>query len=456
MTRETKVGLVVGTGIILLIGIVVSDHLASQQRGQQQTLAPTGYPDMTNGVTSNNGSTRTIDPRGQSRILTDTQPPVPANPLPHSLDRNNIGNGQRTGIDLAGVTSGTPAPGGIGSTPGATGTGNATTPGTPGTPGTIVDRTPGTSTGSDAVTDQNLPPGFADALRRNNLLPEDNTPRSANPLGTVTDGHRGTNAPRPTEPLIHHVLPGESLWSIAEKFFGDGRYHAEIARANADKLLPGGGVREGVRLVIPNKTIAPPGSAATPGTTGNTTGDRVPPVPPGNNLVPPLVPRDPNIRIIEVKPGEALSIIASRELGSIRHMQQIIDANRDQITDADDIKAGMKLRVPVLPAATTTNTGNTNTAATTTNTGNTNATTPGGTNATNAAPPRSITETSTTRPVARKTHKVQPRDTFTSIARTRLGSDNRWKELYDLNKHQVRDPDSLREGIELILPADAR
>lgn len=41
MTRETKVGLLVGMGIILLIGIVVSDHLS---KVQQQP--PANFTDM--------------------------------------------------------------------------------------------------------------------------------------------------------------------------------------------------------------------------------------------------------------------------------------------------------------------------------------------------------------------------------------------------------------------------
>ncbi len=422
MTRETKVGLVVGTGIILLIGIVVSDHLASQQRGQQQTAAPTGYQDYATGA-----PTRTIDPRNQARPPADPQPAIGGNtpaPLPPAGTRgNNIGNGQRTEpIGLNNIDRGAPT-----DHP-ATQPGNpvidrnlsaALTPGTPGVPGTNNPNTPGIPGAPGARTpDAGLPAGLTTDLDRHGFLPEDNTPRLANPTGSVTDAGR-TSGAGVTQPLIHHVQPGESLWAISQKFYGDGKHFADIARANADKLLPDGGVREGVRLVIPNRTIAAPGSHTA------TSLERANPVT--------ATAAAPTMRTIKVEPGDALSAIASRELGSIRHMQLIIEANKDQINNANDIKAGMMLKIPAIAA-----TGNTSSAN----------------NTSSAAPVRSLTESGTTR--AAKTYTVQPRDTFSSIARTRLGDERRWKELFDLNKDKVRSADALKAGVVITLPADAR
>ena len=435
MTRETKVGLVVGTGIILLIGIVVSDHLASQQRGQQQTAAPTGYTDLSTG-----NPARTIDPRGVVR-------PSDANKSIDLHNRDDVGNGNRsTAIKLNNIArnpDGTP----ITPAPENNGTNASLVPpggGIASLPGNNIDRnlpTGGISNppGNTAV-DRSLPPGIATDLRNNGFLVEDNTPRLSN------NGGLTNNTPRPTEPLIHHVQEGESLWAIAEKFYGvgNGRYYAEIAKANHDKLLPNGGVREGVRLVIPNKEIVVPGSPTNP---GNTTRIEVVTPPPGNSTpIPPRNPGDlnglmvnnrvPVLRTVKVQAGDALSAIASRELGSVRHMQLLIDANKDQIRDANDIKVGMDLKIPTLPAG---------------------STTPSNTGILNAVPNRTEVERVAIGPgLTAKVHKVQPRDTFTSIARTRLGSERRWKELFDLNKDKVRTADALREGIVLVLPADAR
>jgi len=426
MTRETKVGLVVGTGIILLIGIVVSDHLASQQRGQQQTAAPTGYQDYPTG-----NQPRVIDPRSQAGTPSANQPGTGNTlaPLPPAgaARGNNIGNGPRTeSIPLQQIdplaAAGNPAlPGGA-----VTDRNLDAALGQRNTPGSATNNGNTTSDAGSRPADNTLPRDMASDLRGSGFLPEDNTPRFNNPTGNVSDAGR-IPVGRPTEPLIHHVQAGESLWAISEKFYGEGKHYNEIARANGDKLLADGGVREGVRLVIPNKTIVSPGGPVVGNTPtnidarGNVIENRLP----GNSIA----NAAPTMRTIKVESGDALSTIASRELGSIRHMQVIIDANKDQIRDANDIQAGMTLRIPALPAV---------------NTGSSTGTT-------SAAPTRTIAESATTTRV-NKTYTVQPRDTFSSIARARLGDDRRWKEIFELNKSTVRSADALRAGVEIILP----
>lgn len=47
-----------------------------------------------------------------------------------------------------------------------------------------------------------------------------------------------------------------------------------------------------------------------------------------------------------VQKGETLSSIAARELGSSVRFQEIFEANRDQLSDADAVRVGMSLRIP--------------------------------------------------------------------------------------------------------------
>jgi len=437
MTRETKVGLVVGTGIILLIGIVVSDHLSSQQRGQQQTAAPPGYTDLAN------GQPRAISPQGV-RPFVDAGAPAETHgalPLPPVHDANgNLVAPRRTNRDphpnLNKVTDGGLPFADSGNV------GRAAPPGV----GSNIPPGPGDA-GQPRALDRHLPPNVAEDLRRNNFLPEDTTPRLEN--------QGGNTGVRPTEPLIHHVVAGETLWAIAEKFYGvgNGRYAADIAKANADKLLPNQGIREGVRLVIPNRVIVIPG----PGGQGNTD-----PATPSTGASATLAdshatgaasthtstPTDtrPQMKTIKVEPGDSLSAISSRTLGSIRHMQLIIDANRDQIQDADDIKAGMTLRIPPAPAAPPVAPGN----------GAGRTATPPATPTLPRTPSVPTAPGASTTTIVARVHKVQPRDTFSSIARSRLGSDRRWREIFELNRDKVANPDALREGLVLVLPTDAR
>ena len=51
-------------------------------------------------------------------------------------------------------------------------------------------------------------------------------------------------------------------------------------------------------------------------------------------------------RIHVVQKGETLSSIAAKELGSSNRFQDVFEANRDQLNDANDVRVGMSLRIP--------------------------------------------------------------------------------------------------------------
>lgn len=57
------------------------------------------------------------------------------------------------------------------------------------------------------------------------------------------------------------------------------------------------------------------------------------------------------------------------------------------------------------------------------------------------------------KPKARKaTYRVETGDTLVSIARAILKDGDRWREIYELNKDRVSNPDRLLVGTELRLP----
>lgn len=51
-----------------------------------------------------------------------------------------------------------------------------------------------------------------------------------------------------------------------------------------------------------------------------------------------------------------------------------------------------------------------------------------------------------------RTYIVAPGDSLTGIAEKQLGATARWKELYELNKDVIKNPDVLRAGVVLVLP----
>ncbi len=53
-------------------------------------------------------------------------------------------------------------------------------------------------------------------------------------------------------------------------------------------------------------------------------------------------------RTYTVKAGDTLSKIAKEQLGDMKAYQEIFNANRDQLTDPDEIKPGQVLKIPAM------------------------------------------------------------------------------------------------------------
>ena len=63
-----------------------------------------------------------------------------------------------------------------------------------------------------------------------------------------------------------------------------------------------------------------------------------------------------------------------------------------------------------------------------------------------------ISDGATGAPTPPSTYVVQPGDTFWAIASKALGDGNRWREIWNLNRDSVPNPDSLQPGVALKLP----
>jgi len=111
---------------------------------------------------------------------------------------------------------------------------------------------------------------------------------------------------------VHVVQPGDDLWSMAERYYGDGREWRRIAQANPG-VLSGGPDRlqVGWRLVVPED-----------GTKAQSQ------------------------RTVTVRRGESLSSIAERELGSADRWREVYRANRAQLNDPDELSVGVVLIIP--------------------------------------------------------------------------------------------------------------
>ncbi len=399
MTRETKVGLLVGTGIILLIGIIVSDHLSVVQRQEPARLtaqAPAAQQEMLPVADPSLPAVAEALPPGNPPVLPtstrESSSSVPPRGLPELIAM------QREQAERAAQAQAQTQP-------------------------TLV---------VDAGTQPPQSPVPTNALQQ--TTPAQQTQQTPQPAMLViappTETLQLTRAvqtaapPAPTNQKVHFVKAKESLYSIAKLHYGSGEQWRRIKEANPNSVGRNDSVREGVRLIIPDVAATPP---ATTTLTAERPTDRV------EQINTASIATTSNTNIITVAAGDNLSRLAAKHLGSDGQWRKLFEANRDQLSSADDLKVGMKLRLPA-PGSST--------QASTTNTES-----------------RRIESRQTERvaPVAAKpTYTVKPGDTLRKIAARTLGNADRWTEIHQLNRDRVKDADKLEAGVTLRLPPSSQ
>lgn len=378
MTRETKVGLLVGMAIILLVGIVVSDHLSKVQEQEparltewapeaQNSVSPfTSNPTDPFNRASNTPQAQRIEPIPLPTEISSTPEAIerPRHPAPTprvDVDRDRFTQAFLNRPDL---TGGDPTP------PPAIRLDNATRT----TPGMSPGVTPETPFGS--------------------------TPSSSTNTNTAT-----TQSPA-SEVTIHDVVPGQTLYEIANLHYGSGDYWRSIRDANPDLVAADGNVKVGVRLQIPRRAgLAPPTRPTADNASVLTTQTPAAGIP---------------ARVITVQAGDTLSDLAQAHLGSGRRWQELLDANKDQIKSPEQLRVGMKLRLP------------------------------------GAAPAAAGASSPAAAPAARSGNEyvVKAGDSLSTIAERTLGGARHWRRVFDANRDKLKDPDSLQLGMTLRIPAN--
>lgn len=132
----------------------------------------------------------------------------------------------------------------------------------------------------------------------------------------VTVASAPAAAPAPRQSL-YVVQPGDDLWTLAQRVYGEGTQWRRIVEANPD-LLSG-----------PDELV------------------------PGTRLVLPGVPAADGSSVVVVKRGDTLWQLARTYLGSGEQWPQIYAANRDLIKDPDHIDIGWRLVIPPTPPTAT-------------------------------------------------------------------------------------------------------
>lgn len=278
MTRETKIGLLVGLAFIIVIGILLSDY----NRIENPALLTAVAENVRTGAsTPHNNSTR-------DEIVVPPTPPTPAHPVP---TREEVKQETKIAIGFspapvkpAPASSGSKADasGGNNSPPAAGEQDHAAPPAKPIDPphapqtvngarqyiaiaGDTVSKLAGRFLGANTRTNREAILALNPALKANPnnvivgrvyMIP---AKPGAAPTAPAPKTAVAIAPPTPAETsgqTSYTVKDNDSLWRIAEDQLGDGASWVAIRDLNRDILKGGDSVRKGMRLRLPPKSVA--------------------------------------------------------------------------------------------------------------------------------------------------------------------------------------------------------
>lgn len=335
MTRETKIGLLVGLAFIIVIGILLSDHMTSTTEPvpaplantagnvRDSVVAPVTDPPPITVVTSN------VTPRDVVSNRTDQ---ISARP-PQAIVRVSGPADNNTAIEIrqtaAAATNGNSNPGN--SNPGQVAIGNAAQP-----------------TGD--------PNALSEIARAN-----------GEQIVGVNGG--GSNLPNSgSNPLAGGVTfrkytaqPGDTLSKIAGRFLGGNTKGNRdlIARANPSLAADPNKIIVGRTYNIPTAASAPARVVSIP-----VSNEILPPAAPGDAQPMNIAPATPTATVANtpagsdqstlwytVKDNDNLWSIAADQLGSGVSWTAIKELNADVLKGGDIVHPNMRLRLPARPVA---------------------------------------------------------------------------------------------------------
>ncbi len=298
MTREVKLALVFGFVVVLVVGVLLSDHLSGARKAQLESAGGFEAIPVAAGTTSEEAGPPVLV------LIGEDGKPQPARIAVDSEEASRPGG---TAPDAESIVR----------------TASASDN------GQILDRLRGQwNTAITELGNGHGPPGQV-ALDANGGGP------LGEPLIPSQDPTTSTTAVA-MEPLafrLYTVKEGDTLWSIASRELGDGPRHRQLAELNRERMGPGGTLRVGASLKIPHKT--PATSRVATDATGAT---------PAPEAVQPQSPK--RAGTYTVKRGDTLSSIAARTLGSAGRYEDILAANSAALSDEDSLAPGMVLKIP--------------------------------------------------------------------------------------------------------------
>ncbi len=305
MTRESKLALMIAVTLILLVGVLLSDHLSGartaefDEPAQRQAVAapPLGLPGAGEPMPLPN----TTHPPALARQDAPAGIVIPRDSQPLEISQ--------------GVTMAAAEPGIVGrAIEGFTNSVHATN--WTEAPTLIAPAGPTIHDLFEPVSPQTATIGA--------------TPTRATPTRPVPEPEQRTASNPSTNFRTHTVVENDSLYRLAARYLGDGNKWPQLQKLNADQLGDSEDIRVGMVLRIAPADPAPARTAAPASK------------PPASNTA--AKPEPARTREYVVLKGDNLGKISVKLLGTSRRMDEIVKLNN--LKDPDDIRVGQSLKIP--------------------------------------------------------------------------------------------------------------
>ncbi|MBX3359001.1 MAG: LysM peptidoglycan-binding domain-containing protein [Phycisphaeraceae bacterium] len=299
MTREHKLALVVGFSLVLVVGVLISDHFSKARSARvldANNTDPVAVAGVLPAVLVSTADASDLQPLPSPPPLT----------LPGPASEPLLGGRHEPEIINMAATAQTTRPVLIADAGGS-------------------DRTPG-SLGISSLQ----PAVRVDTLQVNGEAPEPVPALKFSGLPVSTGSLRR-----------HEVVKGDTLSVISEKYYSEKGLWKQLMAYNKGRVGSEGSLRIGVTLLIPPREVLL-GTAQLP---PEAKADQ--PASPTPTTEKPQKPSKPTSgTLYVVQAGDTLARIADRQLGSKSRWENIRDLNADLIDDADSLSIGMKLKLP--------------------------------------------------------------------------------------------------------------
>lgn len=321
MTRETKIGLLVGLAFIIIVGILLSEPLNHAGDAQPAPLPNAGQNVRV--AVAAPGTNATPPPISMQPPQTPAQP---QQQVPTQQEVKQPQGGIQIVVGSGETTSNNNPPA---QPPQRTTTQLANTA----PPETTNHNTVAVNTDSQNVNlPRNVDPIIQQEAQKNGetLVPVGTKPDAPANSGGVKVSAKGGRE--------YEVASGDSLSKIAQKFYGSSsrQYRDAIVAANPSLKADPNRLIAGVKYIIPAIE------------TGNTTAQNSP-----TPAVPKVAPKPAasSEHFYTVKAGDNLWAIARDQCGDTAALPALKELNKDALKGGDGIRVGMKLRLPTKPVA---------------------------------------------------------------------------------------------------------